>query len=266
MSEGLAFELWCWRRLLRVPLTTRRSNQSILKEINPEYSLEGLMLKLKLQHLGDLTQRANPLEKTAGRDWGQEEKGMTEDERWLDGINDSMDMSLSKLQEIVKDKETWHAAVHRVTKNQKQLSDWTTTTEGPYCSQDKDQLHNCGLMSSKVWSLVLPLTLYHSMPISLSAPEHWYSSARSQTSSHHRAFAHADPLAWLKVKSLSRVRLFETLWTVAHQAPPSIGFSRQEYWSGLPFPSPGDLPNLGIEPMSPTLLAYALTSEDQGSP
>ena len=97
----------------------------------------------------------------AGRDWGQEEKGMTEDERWLDGISDSMDMSLSKLQEIVKDKETWHAAVHRVTKNQKQLSDWKTTTEGPYCSQDKDQLHNCGLMSSKVWSLFLPLILYH---------------------------------------------------------------------------------------------------------
>ena len=108
---------------MRVPWTARRSNQSILKEISPGYSLEGLMLKLKLQYFGHLMQRVNSLEKTdAGRDRGQEEKGMTEDEM-ADGIADSMDMSLSKLQEMVKNREAWHAAVYGIAKSRTQLSE-----------------------------------------------------------------------------------------------------------------------------------------------
>ena len=114
----MAFELWCWRRLLRVPWTARRSNQSIIKEINPEYSLQGLMLKLKLQYFGYLMQRAHSLEKTLmlGKVEGRRRR---EQQRrsWLGGIIDSMDMSLSKHQEIVKYREAWHAAVHRVPKS-----------------------------------------------------------------------------------------------------------------------------------------------------
>ena len=126
-----AFQLWYWRRLLSVPWTARRSNQSILKEISLEYSLEGLMLQLKLQYFGHLMRRVDSLKRTLmlkkikckrRRGWQRM--------RWLDGISDSMDMNLNKLLEMIKDRETWHAAVHGVTKGQAQLSDWTSTPPG----------------------------------------------------------------------------------------------------------------------------------------
>ena len=136
-----SFELWCWSRLLRVSWTARRSNQSILKEISPGCSLEGLMLKLKLQYFGHLMWRADSLEKTLmlGKIEGRRRRGRQR-MRWLDGITDSMDMSLGRLRELVMDREAWRAAIHGVAKSQTQMSDWTELK----CDVVREVLHVAG--------------------------------------------------------------------------------------------------------------------------
>ena len=132
-----AFELWCWRKLLRVPWTARRSNQSILKEISPGCSLEGLMLKLKLRSFGHLMRRVDSLEKTLmlGRIGGRRRRGQQR-MRWLDGITNSMDVGLGRLQELVMDREAWRAVIHGVSKNWTQLSDWTELIHGIFSRID----------------------------------------------------------------------------------------------------------------------------------